>query len=385
MWGDVVFVVSPSKEQTEDEAESSDADQNKKRRRRPRAAVSGPGGTTILLYCINRQDGSVRWRRQLDSGNELRLKHNASSPSPVTDGEHVWATSGNGVVVALDMDGKERWRQDIQEKYGRFGLGFGYASSPLLHQGKLFYQVLHGRKTDDPSYVLAVDGLSGRVRWRRERPTDAVQESPDAYTTPALLNHEGKDQIVILGGDYITGHDPANGKELWRSGGLNPRKAGNYRIVPSPVAVDGMIYAPTRKTPLLALAADGSGDITNSHVVWKWDQDGAPDVPTPVCDGARFYMVDDRGMATCLDAKTGKVIWGPQDTGIGTVSASPILADGKLFAVSETAQTAVLRAGTKFELIARNDLDGQYTLSSPAVMGSHLFIRTAKYLYCIGK
>lgn len=384
VWGDNVFVVSPSQQQ---EKEGTDEPQDGRRRRgrgRSRAAVGGPGGADILLFCIDRHDGAVRWQRELDSGNELRMKHNSSSPSPVTDGSHVWATTGNGVVVALDMAGNERWRLDMQHRFGRFGLGFGYASSPLLYRGTLIYQVLHGRRTDDPSYIVALDAASGEVLWQCERPTDAVEESPDAYTTPAVSRHGGADRIVILGGDYVTGHDPATGAEVWRSGGLNPARAGNYRIVPSPVAVGGMIYAPTRKTPLLALRAGGTGDITGTHLAWQWRERGAPDVPTPVCDGKRFYMADDRGLVTCLDAATGAVIWGPADTGIGAVSASPVLADGRLYIVSEKAETAVVQAGAEFKLLATNRLDGSFTLSSPAVAGGDLLVRTAQALYCVG-
>lgn len=367
VWGDRVFVISPSKQEEIIEA------------------VSGPGGAEILLFCISRKDGSVLWQYELDTGNEFRRKHNSTSPSPVTDGNHVWATTGNGVVVSLDMDGNEIWKIDLQKKYGKFGMGFGYASSPLLHEGKLIYQALHGHRTVIPSYIVAIDASTGKELWRHNRYTDAQNESNDAYTTPALLTYKGEDQIVILGADYITGHDLETGKELWRSGGLNPKKASNYRIVPSPVIVDGMIYAPTRKTPLLALRADGTGDITNSHLVWKWEHGGAPDVPTPVCDGKYFYMADDQGQVTCLDAKTGTVVWGPEDIGIGRVTASPVLADGKLYIVSESAETAVVQAGPEYKLMAINKLDGGFTLSTPAVGGNQLFIRTAKYLYCISK
>lgn len=384
---DRVFVVSPSRhKEAGDEKQDLGSEQHRERGRgRSRAASSDPGGPEILIFCISRIDGSVFWQRRLDSGNQLRLKHNSTSPSPVTDGNAVWSTTGNGVIVALDMDGDEIWRLDLQKKFGKFGMGFGYASSPLLHEGKLFYQVLHGRHTDDPSYIVSIDAPTGQILWKRDRPTDARNESPDAYTTPALLTHEGKDQIVISGADYVTGHDPRTGEECWRSAGLNPRKAANYRIVPSPIVVGGMIYAPTRKIPLLALRPGGTGDITHSHLVWKWDQDGAPDVPTPVCDGKYFYMADDQGHVTCLDAKKGTVIWGPKETGIGSVSASPLLVDDQLYVVGESGETAVVQVGPAFKVIAKNTLDGGYTLSSPAAAGKHLFIRTARYLYCIGK
>ncbi|MCH7573142.1 MAG: PQQ-binding-like beta-propeller repeat protein [Planctomycetes bacterium] len=324
------------------------------------------------------------WQHKLDEGNQLHLKGNNTSPSPVTDGEHVWVVTGTGVVTALDMDGNQIWQQNLQEKYGTFGLNWGYASSPLLLDNRIIIEVLHGMRTDDPSYIVAFDAQSGSVLWRQERPTDAPMESPDAYTTPVVLEHEGVTQIVISGADYVTGHDPDTGAELWRAAGLNPNNARNYRIVASPVAVDGMIYAPTRVRPLLALRAGGEGDISESHLVWKWDAKGSPDVPTPICDGSNLYMVNDSGMVTKLDAKTGEVIWGPERTIRGTISSSPILADGKIYFTNEEAVTIVVSAGPEFEIISTNELDGTYTLSSPVPSGNQLFIRTSTHLYCIG-
>jgi outer membrane protein assembly factor BamB len=240
-------------------------------------------------------------------------------------------------------------------------------------------------KTDDPSYLVSLDAATGKELWRRERPTDAVAESPDAYTTPVLLQHDGQTQIVISGGDYVTGHDFKTGKEIWRAAGLNPLKRRNYRVVPTPIIVDGIIYAPTRKKPLLALRAGGTGDITESHLLWKYEGSAAPDVPSPVSDGKHFYMVDDRGLVTCLDAKTGALIWGPETTTEGIVSASPVLTDGKLYIVNEMGVTSIVSVEPEFKLLATNELDGSYTLASPAVSGSQIFIRTSTHLYCIGK
>jgi outer membrane protein assembly factor BamB len=255
----------------------------------------------------------------------------------------------------------------------------------MLHQGKLIIQVLHGSHTAEPSYIVAFDALTGKPIWRQERRTDAVAECPDAYTTPALLGSGASAQIVISGGDYVTGHDPKTGKELWRAGGLNPQKRRNQRIVASPFVADGILYAPSRKTPLLALRPGAGGDAGPPRTLWTWEGLGAPDVPTPVCDGRYFYMVEDSGRVTCLDAKSGKLIWGPERTGQGNVSASPLLADDKLYVTNESGVTTVLAAGPQFKVLATNELDGGYTLSSPAVAGSNLFLRTASHLYCIGK
>ena len=339
-------------------------------------------GDNLYLWCVDRSKGTPIWKKLLGSGNTKMRKQNMSSPSPVTDGTSVYVMTGTGVLKGFDLSGNEIWARDIQKDYGRFGLNWGYASSPLLYQDSLYVQVLHGMRTDDPSYVLRIDKKTGKNVWRVERPTSAITESPDSYTTPALLSYAGKVEIVITGGDCVTGHDPATGKELWRANGLNPENHPFYRIVASPVVYEGIVYAPTRVKPLLAIRAGGRGDITDSHKLWSFAN--GPDVPTPVTDGKYFYVVDDRGVAWCLDAKNGQTIWGPQRIKSGTYSSSPVLADGKLYITNEDGLTTVIKAGPKFEVLAENDLS-DYCLSSPAISDGQIFIRTAQHLYCIGK
>ncbi|HEY0098259.1 MAG TPA: PQQ-binding-like beta-propeller repeat protein [Pyrinomonadaceae bacterium] len=339
-------------------------------------------GDELFLWCVDRNKGALMWKKLLGGGNHKERKHNMSSPSPVTDGKNVYVMTGTGILKSFDFQGRELWARDIQKDHGAFGLQWGYASSPLLHEDSLYVQVLHGMKTDDPSYVLRVNKTTGKTLWRVERPTDAIMESPDAYTTPALLRHAGKTEIVITGADVVTGHDPATGKELWRAGGLNPQNAPFYRIVASPVIYDGIIYAPTRIKPLLAFRAGGRGDISKSHLLWS-SQSG-PDVPTPVTDGKYFYIVGDKGIIWCLDAKTGKEVYGPVRIKPGDYSSSPVLADGKIYATNEEGLTTVIRAGEKFEVLAENNLN-EYCLSSPAVSDGQIFIRTSGHLYCIGK
>ena len=339
-------------------------------------------GTELYLLSVDRSRGVELWKKHLGGGNAKVRKQNMSSPSPVTDGRLVWVMAGTGVLKAFDVDGKQLWARDIQQEYGRFGLNWGYASSPLLHKGVLYVEVLHGMKTDDPSYVLAIDAATGKTRWRVERPTDAISESPDAYTTPALLRYDNKEEIVVSGGDYVTGHDLATGAELWRAGGLNPNKDRNYRVVASPFVAGGMIFVSSRVRPLIALRAGGRGDVSKSHLVWSTDQ--GPDVPTPATDGKYVYILNDRGILWCRDAKTGAEIWGNQRVRPGTYSASPLVADGKLYVTSEDGLTTVLEAGPVFKVLAENDL-ADYTLSSIAVSDGQLFVRTTQHLYCIGK
>jgi len=339
-------------------------------------------GSNLSLWAVDRTSGAVRWKRPLSAGNRRMMKQQMSSPSPVTDGRSVWVMTGTGVLKAFDFSGKELWGRDIQADYGRFGLQWGYASSPLLFEDSLYVQFLHGMHTDDPSYLLRIDKATGKTVWRVLRMTRARFESPDAYTTPALLKHGNSTEIVITGGDVVTGHDPATGQELWRADGLNPSNDGSYRIVASPVVYGDLLFAPSRERPLLALKPGGRGDVTKSHVLWSFNN--GPDVPTPVSDGTYLYSINDRGILYCLDARTGKVIYGPQRLRNATYSGSAVLADGRIYITDEDGVTTVIRSGPKFELLSQNDLQ-DYTLSSPAISDGQIFVRTASFIYAIGR
>jgi outer membrane protein assembly factor BamB len=295
--------------------------------------------------------------------------------------------TGLGILKAFDFAGKEIWSRSIQADYGRFGLNWGYASSPLLKGDALYVQVLHGMRTDDPSYLLKIDKMSGKTLWRVERPTPAVFESPDSYATPAWIEARGRAELVVTGGDVVSAHDPATGKEYWRADVLNPRRNGAYRIVASPTIVNDLIIAPTRVNPMVAMRPGGSGDVAKTHVVWTFGQ--GPDVPTPVSDGTLLYVVRDTGVTFALDVKTGATVYGPVRLPSGTYSASPILADGKIYVTTEEeGLTTVYRAGPKFEIISSNRLLNDcapYCLSTVAISEGQLFMRTSSFLWAIGE
>lgn len=349
--------------------------------------ATAPNTGALELWAIDRRKRTVSWKRPLADTNHMERKQNMSSPSPVTDGKHVWVMTGVGVLKAFDFSGKEIWSRQLQDDYGKFGLNWGYASSPLLKNNALYVQVLHGMKTDDPSYVLKIDPQTGKTIWRVERLTDAVSESPDAYTTPAWIEANGRAELIITGGDVISGHDPATGAEFWRANVLNPQKSRNYRIVASPTAVGDLIIAPTRNNPMVAIRPGGKGDVAASHVVWTFAQ--GPDVPTPVSDGKLLYVVRDGGVAFALDVKTGETVYGPERLPSGTYSASPILADGKIYVTTEEEGiTTVYRAGPKFEILASNQLADDcspYCLSTVAISDGQLFLRTASFLWAVGE
>lgn len=334
----------------------------------------------LELWAVDRNKQTVIWKQPLGSGNKAGRKQNMSSPSPVTDGRTVWVMTGTGIIKAFDFAGSEKWTRDIQKDYGRFGIAWEYASSPLLLDGDLIVQVLHGMRTDDPSYVLRIDGETGKTEWKVERRTKAIQESPDAYTTPAVVRDGAASQLVITGADVATGHDPASGKEIWRLEGLNPQNNGNYRIVASPVVSGGIVIAPTRVQPMLAFEFANENTRTPKPL-WSFDQ--GPDVPTPATDGTLLYIVRDNGAAFALDLKTGAVVYGPQRLPPGAYSGSPVVADGHVYVTNEEGLTSVYKAGPKFELVAKNALD-DYCLSSIAVSEGQIFLRTSRHLWVIG-
>lgn len=339
-------------------------------------------GDALSLWAIDRNKGTVLWQRPLGGGNRKERKQNMSSPSPVTDGQRVWVMTGTGRLAAFDFAGRQLWSRDLPKDFGPFGLQWGYGSSPLLHEGSLYVQVLHGMYTDDPSYVVKIDGITGKTLWRVERPNTAFRESPDAYTTPVIMRTNDRTELIVTGADVITGHDTATGRELWRAKGLNPSNNGSYRIVASPVPVQDLVIAPTRERPMLAVRIGGQGDVTATRRVWASDE--GPDVPTPVTDGTYLYVVRDNGVVWCLDVRTGAKVYGPQRLRSGTYSASPVLVDGKLYVTNEDGLTTVLKAGSQFAVLAENALD-DYVLSSPAVSDGQLFLRTAEHLWAIGQ
>jgi outer membrane protein assembly factor BamB len=349
--------------------------------------ATGANNGSLELWAVDRRTQAVAWKRPLADSNHMERKQNMSSPSPVTDGRHVWVMTGLGVLKAFDFSGREIWSRSIQSDYGKFGLNWGYASSPLLHDGALYVQVLHGMKTDDPSYILKIDTMTGKTLWRVERPTEAVFESPDSYTTPAWIEANGRAELIVTGGDVVSGHDPQTGREYWRADVLNPNRNSSYRIVASPFVVGGLIIAPSRNTPLVAVRPGGSGDVARSHIAWSFAQ--GPDVPTPVSDGKLLYIVRDNGVVIALDVQTGATVYGPVRLPPGTYSASPVLADGKIYVTTEEdGITTVFRAGPRFEVLASNSLLGDcspYCLSSLAVSDGQLFIRTASFLWAIGQ
>ncbi len=374
IWGDKIIVASGSELK-----EGAEAPLTKRGPGKP-----GPEGREVLVLCFSKKDGSQLWRTKVADNNQHYAKQNMSSPSPITDGSMIWSLTGTGMLSGLDMDGKIVWQVNLQEKYVKFGLNWGFASSPLLFEDKLIVPILHGWDNTGPSYVVAFEPKTGKEIWKVERPTDAKKEGPDAYTTPIPMKYADRTEIIIVGGDYFTGHDPKTGQEIWRCGGLNLKHDQFYRAVCSPAVVGDMVFACIKQGPFVACKGGGKGLVTDTNVAWT---SAFPcDVPTPVSDGTYLYVLGDGGAMSCYDPKTGKAFYERQKLPGGPYDSSPLLADGKIYVTNEKARTTVIAAGPEFKILSENPLDEKgTTMSSIAVSGKELFLRTSTTLYCIAK
>ena len=371
IWGDTVFVSTP--------------DDNK----------------DLLLFCLDRKDGKVRWKKQLSTGNLSKGRGNMASPSPVTDGKSVFMLYGTGDLAALDFDGKILWQRNLGADYGRFAIMWTYGSSPLLYGGKLYVQVLQrtpapgdypnmaGAEGDRESYLLALDPANGKTLWKHVRPTEARLESMESYASPVPhIGADGKAQLLLVGGDCLTGHDPETGAELWRGLGLNRKRGEWMRIVPSPVSAAGLAIAcGPKKEPVIAFRTDLTGDITEKGVAWTLDEKKTPDVCTPALyDGKLFSLDGDSQTLTCLDPATGKAKWQGNLGDRTVIRSSPTVADGKVYIVNEKGTVFVCSAGDEFKVLATIPMGGaEATRSSIAIANGQLFIRLPDRIVCVGK
>jgi outer membrane protein assembly factor BamB len=356
---------------------------------------------SLQAMAFDRNDGRLLWKHDVGRGVRRDRNSNYASSSPVTDGKIAVYFFGNGDVACFDVEGGLRWSRNLQKDYGTFAFFWTFSSSPLLYEGRLYFQVLQrdvavdGRGLEDrenESYLLAVDPQTGKTLWRHVRPSQAVAESREAFTSPVPFEREGRKELLLAGGDALTGHDPANGAELWRWGSWNPTRIGHWRQVVSPVAGGGVVLlcAPKRE-PVYAVKAGGSGALDDSALAWvsRQAKEVSSDVPTPAFyDGDFFVLSDVRKSLSRVEPRTGKVKWTIATPGRAKYEASPLAADGKVYAVDFNGQVAVIDAptGKVLRVISMDQpSNGEVVRSSIVAADGRLFIRTTRRLYCIGK
>ena len=332
------------------------------------AATDPADGSALRLLAYDIATGANTLDVEVFGSDETYLlnpKNSFASPTPVLDpdGERVYVHFGASGTAAVSTAGDILWRTRFP-----YISQHGNGGSPILHNGRLVVSI----DGYDTAYLVAVDARTGEERWRSVRPDPVSQ----AYSTPLLIRVGNRDQIFNVSAFRASGHDPETGREIWRV-----RYPNGFSNVPRPIYGHGLVYLSTgfQAPTLLAVRADGEGDVTRSHVAWRLRR-GAPLTPSPILVGDELYVVTDFGIATCVDALTGDLHW-QQRLG-GNHSASPVFVDGRIYFQNEEGVTTVLAPGPEFRVLARNRLDG-LTLASMAVADGALFIRSDSHLYRI--
>ena len=339
-------------------------------------------GNSLVLICISTQ-GEELWKQTIAHGNRVVRggEGNSAAPSPVTDGEHVWAFFGTGDLVCYDFQGNQVWRTNIAIRYGRFNLYFVMASTPLLDRDRLYMHLIHSNAW----LVLALDKMTGEEIWKHKRESDATEECEHAYTSPILYREAEREYLVVHGADYVTAHSLEDGSEIWRCGDLNPKTNYNYtlRFVASPVATEGLIVVPSAKNgPVVGIDPAAQGDVTNSKWQrWKLRQ-GTPDVPSPLIHDGLIYLCRENGDLICLDAETGEQLY-RERTHRHRHRASPVYAKGYIYLTARDGVITVVKAGREFEIVASNSID-EIIAASPVITDQALYLRSYQALYAIG-
>jgi outer membrane protein assembly factor BamB len=337
-------------------------------------------GESCRILAISTKDGAILWNvevfRQMKTFKQPQNSY--ATPTPATDGAHVFAVFSEGGIAAVTVDGKRAWVNQDVKHYSQHGLG----SSPVLYRDTLIMPYDGSSKGPDKgvgwqspwdqAFLLAVDKATGREKWRAKRGLSRI-----AHTTPVVANHKGRDVLLSTAGDVIQEFNPQTGARLWTV------RAEGEGVTPTVVVGEGLIFASSGfgNPRLRAVKLDRDSDDATRTVVWETKKN-VPMIPSAVYVKPNLFTVSEKGMATCFDAATGKVHW--EQRLEGTFAASPVSAEGRVYFLSEAGETTVIQARPEFMQIARNGLN-EPCQASMAVSGEKLFIRTRNNLYCIGR
>ncbi len=328
-------------------------------------------GSRRSILSFQREDGQQLWEAFAPKGRPERAhaKNGYASGTPATDGKRVYAYLGNHGLLAVDFNGKQVWHHDL----GPMNPFHGAAGSPLLYRDRVI--IYQDHRASSGSFVAAFDKRTGKKLWWTER------REKTGWGSPVAVRVGDRDEIIVSSQKWVYAYDPDSGRELWRC-------AGNLvEVTPTPVVGHGLIFCSSgRAGPTLAIRPGGSGDVTGTHLVWQTPK-GSPFIPSPLLYGDYLYLVNDMvGIATCYEAKTGKLMWQGRlaETRRELFSASPVGVDGKVFFTSDDGETFVLKAGAEFKLLGVNRLS-ERTLASPALVDGRWYFRTAAHLVCIGR
>jgi outer membrane protein assembly factor BamB len=343
----------------------------------------------LVLLCAS-TDGKKLWTKPLSSSkgkHVMRDEGCAASASPCTDGRHVYSFVGTGDFACHDFDGKEIWHFNAQERYGKFQIQFGLTSTPVLHQGKLYWQLIHS----GGNYVICLDAATGKDIWKVDRPSDGHSENEHSYASAQLWEKGSDAYLIVHGNDYTTAHRLDNGSEIWRLGELNPKTRYNptLRFVASPVVTPDLIVVPTAKNgPVVGVKPTAQGTIGpgSNYEQWRRTRE-TPDVPSPLVHDGLVYLCRETGVLICMDAATGKEYYNQRIRSAGVsrrYRASPTYADGKIYCTARDGVVTVMQAGKEFQKLSENKLTDDIS-ASPVFSGGKLYLRGYQSLYCIAE
>ena len=331
----------------------------------------GTKGLELAVLCLDARSGAILWSTNVftpDNGSSLHRKNGYASPTPVVREGRLYAHFGHLGTACLDLKGHVLWRQTSVQ----YAPVHGNGGSPVLVGDLLIFNCDGAAEP----FVVALDRKTGEVRWKTRRPNDALAKK-FSFSTPLVITQGGRQELISPGAGGTYAYDPLSGRPLWQVG-----TGTGFSVVPRPVFAHGLIFVNTDYDfpKLYAIRPGGDGDVTTTHLAWQIGR-GAPSTPSPLVVGDELYFVSDAGIATCADARTGRVHWNERLG--GGFSASPVAADGRIYFQNEEGVGFVVKAGRSFELLARNEL-GERTLASSAVDDGALYLRGAENLYRIG-
>ena len=350
-----------------------------------RIYVTTPSEGRDALMALD-SSGKILW--QSEFGKEVPGKHrNASgcNASPVTDGDGVFVYFKSGTFAAVDMDGKIRWQMNLIDRFGPEVLYWDHGTSPVLTQRHVVMARIH----QGDSWLAAFDKETGKLAWKVARNYKTPREGDHGYTTPLVIEHEGKEAILVWGAQHVTLHDAADGKLIWSCGGFNPEGNPLWPTVASPVVCGNVVIVPfgrnDRGIPRLhGIRTGGEGDVTATHRLWKRTDIGTF-VPTPAVYDDHVYVLGDRGRLVCIDPQTGKTRWSAQfPKHRSKFYGSPLIVGDRLYAVREDGTVFVAKIHPDFELLAENPM-GEPIIASSVPLGDRILLRGWKHLYCIGR
>ena len=324
----------------------------------------------LHVIAMNRDTGARLWHARF-WGSAPTLHHGTkssmASPSPVTDGRHIYASFGTGDVFCLDFAGRLVWHRSLAGEYGAFENRFAASSSPLLFEDLLIVQCDHF----GASYLLAIDKHTGANRWKTDRP-----EAWLSWSSPVCTRSSGEgSELIVCGSEKMDAFAARTGEKLWTLRGLQ------RECIPTPIVANGLIYVTSGPAgATFAVRPGGRGDVTDSHVVWTFTR-GNPFVPSAILVGRRYYLVDDHGIATCLDSTAGKILWRKRLG--GDFTASPVAAENRVYFTNEAGSTLVIQADAeRYTELSRNEI-GEPVYASPAISAGRFFLRSTKHLWCL--